>query len=126
MSSFWDALTGRKSKTPSTSSPAPTTTLDNAPPDSGDVAPTTSFTPAPFSYDQVADASSFLKPAALDPTALHPLAGLDSDLTYLDLDDAALSSLPGARTALPSRGWSDDLCYGTGTTYLVALTIGGT
>jgi len=27
---------------------------------------------------------------------------------------------------LPSRGWSDDLCYGTGTVYLTALVTGGT
>lgn len=26
--------------------------------------------------------------------------------------------MPGSETALPSRGWCDDLCYGTGTAYL--------
>ena len=36
-----------------------------------------------------------------------------------------LSELPGGRSALPSRGWSDDLCYGTGVTYLSALAMGG-
>lgn len=61
-----------------------------------------------------------------DPSALHPLAGLDQDtLDYLSLEDTALTDLPGARSALPSRGWSDDLCYGTGVTYLTALSIGG-
>jgi inner membrane translocase subunit Tim23 len=36
-----------------------------------------------------------------------------------------LSDLPGAQSALPSRGWSDDLCYGTGISYLTALSVGG-
>lgn len=123
MSSFWGALTGRKSSTSRTSSASST----DAPPDSGDSAPTTSFTSQQptFDYAQAADVSSFFTSAAADPSSLHPLAGLDKDLTYLDLDDAALSSLPGSGSVLPSRGWSDDLCYGTGTTYLVALGLGG-
>ncbi|KAI5850007.1 Tim17/Tim22/Tim23/Pmp24 family-domain-containing protein [Tricharina praecox] len=134
MSSFWDALTGRKSTTSSSSISAPTarpsTSADPAPPpDAGDTAPTSSFTShahqPTFDYAAAGDVSSFLKPATNDPSTLHPLAGLGGDLTYLDLDDAALSSLPGARTALPSRGWSDDLCYGTGATYLIALSLGG-
>ena len=66
-------------------------------------------------------------PGAFDPAALHPLAGLNQDtLDYLSLDDSALSDLPGSRSILPSRGWSDDLCYGTGVTYLSALAMGGT
>ena len=40
------------------------------------------------------------------------------DLDYLVLDDDKTSDLPGSGTAIPSRGWSDDLCYGTGTMYL--------
>jgi import inner membrane translocase subunit TIM23 len=129
MSSVWDALTGRKSSRSSAPSSSTPTASAEPPPDSGDRAPTSSFTSQPgsqpFDYSQAANVSSFLKPATFDPAQLHPLAGLDRDLTYLDLDDAALSDLPGSRTALPSRGWSDDLCYGTGTTYLVALTLGG-
>ncbi|TGZ84117.1 mitochondrial import i [Ascodesmis nigricans] len=124
MASFWNALTGKKS--PPTTSPASTTSTD-APPDSGDTAPTTSFTQTSdgFDYTQVQDASSFMSSISVDPTALHPLAGLDKDLTYLDLEDSALSTLPGSGTLFPSRGWSDDLCYGTGATYLVGLTVGG-
>lgn len=53
-----------------------------------------------------------------DPTKLHPMAGLSDQLDYLNLEDDKTNELPGATTALPSRGWSDDLCYGTGTTYL--------
>jgi import inner membrane translocase subunit TIM23 len=55
---------------------------------------------------------------AFDPSRLHPLAGLTDKLEYLTLEDEKTNELPGARTALPSRGWGDDLCYGTGTTYL--------
>ncbi|KAF8544255.1 Tim17/Tim22/Tim23/Pmp24 family-domain-containing protein [Trichophaea hybrida] len=118
MASFWNALTRN--------SPRKHPPSDNAPADSGDIAPTTSFTTAStFDPSSASTVSSFLTPLTNDPSALHPLANLGGDLTYLDIDDAAVSSLPGAQSVLPSRGWSDDLCYGTGTTYLVALTMGG-
>lgn len=71
------------------------------------------------------DATSFLSDIA-DPTQLHPLAGLNQDtLDYITLEDSALDQLPGSQSVLPSRGWSDDLCYGTGTTYVTALAVGG-
>lgn len=81
-----------------------------------------------FNTPSTDDVGSFLNtPGAFDPSALHPLAGLNQDtLDYLSLDDSTLSDLPGSRSVLPSRGWSDDLCYGTGVTYLSALLIGGT
>ena len=105
--SFWDALTGKK---PSSS---PASTDDQT---------------APFDPSTATDTSSFLSPTYLpDPSQLHPLAGLNpSTLSYLALEESALSDLPGSQSALPSRGWSDDLCYGTGVTYLTALGIGGT
>ena len=56
-----------------------------------------------------------------DPARLHPLAGLGDSLDYLALDDDKKSELPGSESALPSRGWSDDLCYGTGTMYLSGM-----
>lgn len=62
--------------------------------------------------------ASDLLMAAYDPAKLHPLADLGDKLDYLLLDDDKTSDLPGAQTAIPSRGWSDDLCYGTGTMYL--------
>ncbi|KAI0708860.1 mitochondrial import inner membrane translocase subunit tim23 [Cerioporus squamosus] len=62
---------------------------------------------------------------SLDPSKLHPLAGIEDKLDYLLLDDDKTSDLPGAGTAIPSRGWSDDLCYGTGTMYLSGLALGG-
>jgi import inner membrane translocase subunit TIM23 len=61
-----------------------------------------------------------------DPSALHPLAGLNKDtLEYLTLEDSALSDMPGGQSIIPSRGFTDDLCYGTGVTYLTGLSIGG-
>ncbi len=106
MSSWWDSFTGRKK--PAESKPEP---HDNF---------VSSFDP-----NTAADVSSFLAPSALDPSSLHPLAGLGAGLDYLKLEESALSDLPGAHSVLPSRGWSDDLCYGTGTTYLAALSMGG-
>jgi import inner membrane translocase subunit TIM23 len=96
--SIWDSLSGRKQTGPDA-----------------------------FDPSTAQDATSFLSEVAIpDPSRLHPLAGLNQDaLDYLSLDDTALDELPGSRSVLPSRGWSDDLCYGAGTTYLVALTTGG-
>ena len=81
----------------------------------------------PFDPSNAQDATSFLSDAAIpDPTQLHPLSGLTEDaLDYLTLEDSTLNELPGSRSVLPSRGWSDDLCYGTGTTYLAGLSLGG-
>ena len=72
--------------------------------------------PAP-SPDSALTASDLFK-AAADPTKLHPLAEIGDKLDYLLLDDDKTSDMPGGTTAMPSRGWSDDLCYGTGTMYL--------
>ena len=63
-------------------------------------------------------ASDLFNASAYDPAKLHPLAGLGDNLDYLLLDEAKLQELPGGQSALPSRGWSDELSYGTGTTYL--------
>ncbi|KAI9731268.1 MAG: Mitochondrial import inner membrane translocase subunit tim23 [Claussenomyces sp. TS43310] len=113
--SIWDSLTGRKSS-PSSSSSSQTPTS----------APDT-FQPAPFDPTEGQDVNSFLTgPAFSDVSQLHPLAGLNQQtLDYISLEESALSDLPGSQSALPSRGWSDDLCYGTGVTYLSALTLGG-
>jgi mitochondrial import inner membrane translocase subunit TIM23 len=111
--SIWDAFTGKKKQSTSgeTLPPEPVSTT-------GAYAP---YTPA------VTDANSFLGVASLpDASQLHPLAGLNQQtLDYLSLDESTLSELPGSQSVLPSRGWSDDLCYGTGSVYLAALTTGG-
>lgn len=59
-----------------------------------------------------------------DVSKLHPMAQLGDSIDYLTLEDDKKNALPGAETALPSRGWSDDLCYGTGTTYLSGTSLG--
>lgn len=112
--SIWDTFTGRKS------SPQPQQPQSQPADHSGTGA----------SYSQGFDPTegqgveAFLKPSAFaDPQSLHPLAGLDSDtLEYLSLDDTALAE---GHTVVPSRGFFDDLCYGTGITYVTALGVGG-
>jgi import inner membrane translocase subunit TIM23 len=72
---------------------------------------------SPVPPDHAVTASDLLL-GAYDPAKLHPLAELGDKLDYLLLDDDKTNELPGAGTAIPSRGWGDDLCYGTGTMYL--------
>lgn len=111
--SIWDSFSGRKSSTP------------QAPP--AEKHDDFSTSPSPFDASLAdSDASSFLTAGLPSAAALHPLAGLNQDgLEYLTLEESALDQTPGSRSALPSRGWSDDLCYGTGTTYFAALCVGG-
>ncbi|KAJ4304352.1 Mitochondrial import inner membrane translocase subunit tim23 [Collariella sp. IMI 366227] len=120
--SVWDALTGRKSSSQTSTSSAPP-----APSSPEPYTPTTTFTPPPFDPTSAQGVDAFLGSSSFaDPSQLHPLAGLNKDtLDYLSLEDSALSELPGSQSVLPSRGFTDDLCYGTGTTYLAGLTIGG-
>jgi import inner membrane translocase subunit TIM23 len=120
MSSFWDSLTGKKkssqSEQPTAPAPEPTTTFNNSP-----------LTPTPFDPSTAQGTDAFLNASTFaDPSSLHPLAGLNKEtLDYISLEDAAVNNLPGAQSVLPSRGFTDDLCYGTGVTYLTALTLGG-
>ncbi|KAK4227670.1 Tim17/Tim22/Tim23/Pmp24 family-domain-containing protein [Podospora fimiseda] len=126
MSSIWDALTGRSKSSPqNSSSSAPTTTISST-------TPTTTYTPSTYSPPAFDPSSAqgveqFLNPSSFaDPTQLHPLAGINKDtLDYLNLEDSALSTTPGSQSVLPSRGFTDDLCYGTGVTYLAGLSLGG-
>ncbi|CAK7240629.1 MAG: Mitochondrial import inner membrane translocase subunit tim23 [Sporothrix thermara] len=143
--SIWGALTGRSSSsTPSSpsspSSPSDHHAADHASPASSS---STSHNSTAFSSPSPAGSlsagggalatlggsgtDSFLQSSAFaDPTQLHPLAGLNKEtLEYISMEDSALSDLPGSQSVLPSRGFTDDLCYGAGVTYLTALTIGG-
>ena len=53
-----------------------------------------------------------------DPARLHPLAQLDKDvLDYIQIEEDEVKD----HGALPTRGWTDDLCYGTGATYLTGF-----
>ena len=72
---------------------------------------------SPVPPDHAVTASDLLM-ATYDPAKLHPLAELGDKLDYLLLEDDKTNEMPGAGTAIPSRGWGDDLCYGTGTMYL--------
>lgn len=119
MSSIWDALSGRKSsqQPSSSSSPAPSTST----PASSQIYTSSPYDAPASGTDAFLNGSTFV-----DPSQLHPLAGLNKDtLDYISLEDSALSDLPGGQSVLPSRGFTDDLCYGTGVTYLSALSIGG-
>ncbi|RCI15783.1 hypothetical protein L249_2978 [Ophiocordyceps polyrhachis-furcata BCC 54312] len=121
MSSLWNALTGTSKSSQTQAHPQgqsqslPPTGLSE-PAEASSFA--VSLTPGTDAYLQ---SSTFA-----DPSLLHPLAGLDKGtLEYLTLDESVLSDLPGGQSVLPSRGFTDDLCYGTGITYLTALSIGG-
>lgn len=79
-----------------------------------------------FDPSQVSDVSDILKtPGVLDSARLHPLAGLDKGVEYLDLEDEQLNTVEGSQGLIPSRSWTDDLCYGTGAVYLLGLGTGG-
>lgn len=79
--------------------------------------PPSQSTPAPISPTPAPTALDAFG-SAFDPAKLHPLAGLGENLDFLQLDEEKLNDLEGAASVLPSRGWTDDLCVGTGTTYL--------
>jgi import inner membrane translocase subunit TIM23 len=110
----WDSITGRKS----TAQPAQPS---QSPQEPSSFVPEDTFTATPFDPNSaIQNPSDFI----LDPSQLHPLAGLNQDtLDYLSLEESTVD--PNSQSALPSRGWSDDLCYGTGVSYLTALSIGG-
>ncbi|KAI9167499.1 Mitochondrial import inner membrane translocase subunit [Paramyrothecium foliicola] len=114
MSSVWNALTGgnKASQKQQQQSQQPQTTA-------------TSYEPTSFDPSQGQGVEAFLQNSSFaDPSQLHPLAGLNKDtLEYLSLDETALSD-PG-HSVLPSRGFTDDLCYGAGVTYLAGLSLGG-
>ncbi|EDK36710.1 hypothetical protein PGUG_00808 [Meyerozyma guilliermondii ATCC 6260] len=79
-----------------------------------------------FDPAQVSDVSSIIQtPGVLNTAQLHPLAGLDKGIEYLDLEEEQLTTVQGAQGLIPSRNWTDDLCYGTGAVYLLGLGIGG-
>ena len=106
-----DWLLGKKASTPSSPSPS------QAPPPPPQQPDSSVFQQQAYEAPSI---DSLLRPH--DPAALHPLANLDKDtLDYIILEDEQIKSAG----ALPSRGWTDDLCYGTGTTYLAALGLGG-
>ncbi|KAF4589747.1 Mitochondrial import inner membrane translocase subunit tim23 [Ophiocordyceps camponoti-floridani] len=126
MSSLWNSLTGGSKQSQAQAHTAVQTRAVGQ--TSPGLAETDEPEPVnmPLSLTPGTDAYIIQRSAFSDPSLLHPLAGLDKpSLEYLTLDESALSDLPGGQSVLPSRGFTDDLCYGTGITYLTALSIGG-
>lgn len=61
-------------------------------------------------------------PTAFDAASLHPMANVgQQQLEYLDLE----TNTQGANGVIASRGFLEDLSYGTGTMYLIGLGTGG-
>ncbi|CAO3642362.1 unnamed protein product [Mucor hiemalis] len=74
------------------------------------------------SYEKLPD---FMSSVTYDAQRLQPVE-LQGGLDFLQIEgDSGNSGNLGGGSLAPSRGWSDDLCYGTGTTYLAGLTLGG-
>lgn len=79
-----------------------------------------------FDPSQISSVSQIISaPGGLDTSRLHPLAGLEKGVEFMDLEDEELTHMEGAQGLIPSRGWTDDLCYGTGAVYLLGLGLGG-
>ena len=125
--SFWDALTGRKSSSQQQQQTSSSSSPDSATNPTTSSTATQAYPSTPFDPSSAQGVDAFLTSSAFaDPSQLHPLAGLDKEgLEYLTLEDSVLNDVPGSHSAIPSRGFSDDLCYGTGITYLTALSLGG-
>ena len=80
---------------------------------------------SPIDTSKLTSITSILTTPGFDTSRLHPLAGLEKGVEYMDLEDEQLSTMEGSQGLIPSRGWSDDLCYGTGAVYLAGLGLGG-
>ncbi|EER35120.1 mitochondrial import inner membrane translocase subunit TIM23 [Candida tropicalis MYA-3404] len=84
-----------------------------------------------FDPKEISDVNSIISTPGSSTTntsafsKLHPLAGLDKGIEYLDLEEEKLNTVEGSKGLIPSRSWTDDLCYGTGAVYLLGLGIGG-
>ncbi|KAI8342989.1 Tim17/Tim22/Tim23/Pmp24 family-domain-containing protein [Chlamydoabsidia padenii] len=73
-------------------------------------------------YEKMPD---FMTSVQYSNAKIQPMA-LQGGIDFLQVDDSSASaSYGGGSTLTPSRGWTDDLCYGTGTAYLAGLTLGG-
>ncbi|KAJ2580382.1 Mitochondrial import inner membrane translocase subunit tim23 [Coemansia sp. RSA 1836] len=64
--------------------------------------------------------SDFLSQVDFSSPNLNPVTN-PGGIEYLNIEDGPAF----AGGVMPSRGWSDDLCYGTGTMYILGLTSGG-
>lgn len=80
-----------------------------------------------FDPSSVSNINNIIAPVGnLDARKLHPLAELDKGVEFLDIEGESILNAEGSQNGfLPSRGFTDDLCYGTGVVYLSALAMGG-
>ncbi|KAI8324036.1 Tim17-domain-containing protein [Martensiomyces pterosporus] len=80
-----------------------------------------SASPTSLAIDQVqGGVSEFLSQVDFSSSQLNPVAS-PGGIEYLNLEDGPIYT----GGVMPSRGWSDDLCYGTGTMYILGLATGG-
>ncbi len=102
---IWDTLTGRKSSQSSTT----TTQHATSPSDNQH----TSFDPSSAQgVDASLSPSTFADPSQLHPRRLEQRIRLSTSPSKIPL----FQSFPEGQSVLPSRGFGDDLCSGTGTT----------
>ncbi|KAJ2393991.1 Mitochondrial import inner membrane translocase subunit tim23 [Coemansia sp. RSA 2559] len=69
---------------------------------------------------QSSGVSDFLSQVDFSSPELNPVASTRG-IEYLTIEDGPTHT----GGVMPSRGWSDDLCYGTGTMYVMGLSTGG-
>ncbi|KAI7859006.1 Tim17/Tim22/Tim23/Pmp24 family-domain-containing protein [Circinella umbellata] len=88
---------------------------------------TSSLSDSSNSYDNMPE---FMSQVTYDAAKLQPMT-VQGGIDFLQVEDqygsagAGGAAPMGGAALTPSRGWTDDLCYGTGTTYLAGLTLGG-
>ncbi|KAI7834583.1 Tim17/Tim22/Tim23/Pmp24 family-domain-containing protein [Kickxella alabastrina] len=74
-----------------------------------------------LAIDQVqGGVSEFLSQVDFSSAQLNQIAS-PGGIEYLNLEEGPIYT----GGVMPSRGWSDDLCYGTGSMYILGLTSGG-
>lgn len=115
---FTSFLSDKQAYTGQQTAPAPATSSQLFESATFDSSASSSSGVPPVAAPALPTSSDLFAASAYDPAKLHPLAALGDNLDYLALEDAKVADLPGAGSALPSRGWADELCYGTGSTYL--------
>ncbi|KAJ2552898.1 Mitochondrial import inner membrane translocase subunit tim23 [Coemansia sp. RSA 1933] len=69
---------------------------------------------------QSSGVSDFLSQVDFSSPELNPVVN-SGGIEYLTMEDGPTHT----GGVMPSRGWSDDLCYGTGTMYVMGLSTGG-
>ncbi|KAI8991623.1 Tim17/Tim22/Tim23/Pmp24 family-domain-containing protein [Mycotypha africana] len=126
---LFSGLTGNKSndsydKNLSDTNTTDTSSLDDIYSSGGITTSETSFGDmgSDNSFEKLPDFMTGLN--SYDTSRLQPVA-LTGGLDFLQIEGESTGTSVHGSSLTPSRGWSDDLCYGTGTSYLAGLTLGG-